>query len=192
MRGDDDENDGALFQAEMRNVVRLKPINRHDFAGDKSAARDEILREKSHEILPEKSVSLSLDADCSAAIQPVSIDQTNQGEQVLFARGGLQKKVIRSLKRGEIAVQSECDLHGLRGHEVTQTLENFIDHASRCGHRCVTIIHGKGNRSESRDGVLKPLTIKWLKECARVQGFCSAQQKDGGTGAVYVLLRGSG
>ena len=68
-------------------------------------------------------------------------------------------------------------------------LAAFLD---RCGHRgarCVHIIHGKGHGSSNQGPVLKNKVNAWLRQREEVLAFCSAQPKDGGTGAVYVLLR---
>ena len=107
---------------------------------------------------------------------------------VMFARAGIQKKVIQELKRGDLAIESVLDLHGLRSHEATDALEEFFADAQLHRYRCVQVIHGKGNRSENRQGVLKPLTIAWLREARPVLAFASCQPRDGGSGAVYVLI----
>ena len=118
-----------------------------------------------------------------------AIDQTDQGESVLFVRAGLQRKVIKHLKRGEYPCQSVLDLHGMRIHEAETLLNQFLSAAIQQNLSCVLIIHGKGYHSENRKGVLKSFTINWLKQCAEIKAFCSALPKDGGTGAVYVLLK---
>ena len=51
------------------------------------------------------------------------------------------------------------------------------------------IVHGKGYRSGARGPVLKIAVNAWLKRHADVMAFTSARAIDGGTGAVYVLLR---
>ncbi len=116
-------------------------------------------------------------------------DQVASSESVQFARPGLQRNIIRRLKRGQYAVESTLDLHGLRRFEADDALDQFISEALQLGLTCVLIIHGKGYRSENRQGVLKQFTLEWLKEVAAVKAFCSAQPRHGGTGAVYVLLK---
>jgi DNA-nicking Smr family endonuclease len=53
----------------------------------------------------------------------------------------------------------------------------------------VRIIHGKGNGSVQRRPVLKGKVNHWLQQRDEVLAFCSARPVDGGTGAVYVLLK---
>ena len=118
-------------------------------------------------------------------------DQPQSPGSVQFARPGLQKNIIRRLKRGQYAVESILDLHGLRRFEADDALNQFISEALQRGLTCVLIIHGKGYRSQSGQSVLKQFTLEWLKEVAAVKAFCSAQPRHGGTGAVYVLLKTS-
>jgi len=53
-------------------------------------------------------------------------------------------------------------------------------------------VHGKGRRSRQPGPVLKGLVDHWLRQRDDVLAFCSARPADGGTGAVYVLLRAPG
>ena len=124
----------------------------------------------------------------SSSESGILVDDTNTGESVTFARGGLQNKVLRRLKRGEILFNAVLDLHGFQSHEAHQELEAFLSESILEKENCILIIHGKGYRSADGKGVLKPLTIDFLKQIQQVRGFTSALPKDGGTGAVYVLL----
>jgi len=117
---------------------------------------------------------------------PESLD-VQTGEELAWLRAGLPAKVLRRLKRGDFAVTDELDLHHLREQTARQCVLDFIAGCVQENRRCVRIIHGKGQRS--RHGpVLKNMTAHLLPRIAAVQGFCSARQVDGGTGAVYVLL----
>jgi DNA-nicking Smr family endonuclease len=68
-------------------------------------------------------------------------------------------------------------------------LADFIARSRDSGRRCVRIIHGKGSRSGTRGPVLKTAVNLWLRRHMDVMAFISARAIDGGTGAVYVLLR---
>jgi DNA-nicking Smr family endonuclease len=128
----------------------------------------------------------------------VFIDETSQDDSVLFARGGLQNRVIRKLKRGEFGFSEILDLHGRTTAQSDHDLSQFLAESIRDGLLTVLIIHGKGlhsvksdfeSDSGQPDGVLKRYTVNWLKRQSGVMAFCSALPKDGGTGALYVLLR---
>lgn len=109
-----------------------------------------------------------------------------------YTASGLQKNVLRKMRRGHYGLDSELDLHGLTSHEAKRELIKFLHFCELDGCRCVRIIHGKGYRSENNLPVLKNDINTWLRQHQEVQAFCSAAQKDGGAGAVLVLLHLSG
>lgn len=111
------------------------------------------------------------------------------GEELLFARPGLQHSTMRKFRRGHYAVEAELDLHGRVVSEAHVLVNAFLQEAQLRGRRCVRIIHGKGRRSASQVPVLKTKINTWLRRKDEVLAFCSARPADGGTGAVYVLLR---
>ena len=57
--------------------------------------------------------------------------------------------------------------------------------------RCVRVVHGRGLHSDG-GAVLKGGVVEWLTTApplSLVLAFASAQPRDGGPGASYVLLR---
>ncbi|HEX3848946.1 MAG TPA: Smr/MutS family protein [Steroidobacteraceae bacterium] len=106
-----------------------------------------------------------------------------------FQRPGLGAAVIRRLRRGLIPVDDELDLHGHTESEARDRLAWFLAESRDAGHRCVRIVHGKGYRSGARGPVLKSAVNAWLRRHLDVIAFVSARPIDGGTGALYVLLR---
>jgi DNA-nicking Smr family endonuclease len=120
---------------------------------------------------------------------PAEIDS---GEALLFRRPGVQGTVFRKLRTGKYLIQGELDLHGKTVPEAREALAAFLKTARGRGWRCVRVIHGKGLSSEGRLPVLKGKVNNWLQQKDEVLAFCSARPVDGGTGAVYVLLRRTG
>lgn len=106
-----------------------------------------------------------------------------------FARPGVQKRLFADLQRGYIDVDLELDLHGLTAAYAEQILDVFLRDCAHLRVRCARIIHGKGYRSDVGQPVLKRKVNYWLRLYDEVLAFCSASRRDGGTGAVYVLLR---
>jgi DNA-nicking Smr family endonuclease len=98
---------------------------------------------------------------------------------------------MRMLARGKYSIQAEIDLHGMTVAEAKPRLANFIERCARNGELCIRIVHGKGLGSGRRGPVLKRHVNRWLRQWESVLAFVSARQVDGGTGAVYVLLRGT-
>jgi DNA-nicking Smr family endonuclease len=115
--------------------------------------------------------------------------QVETHDYLLFARPGLQKRVLAELQRGRIEPELEVDLHGLRVEHARSLLREFFADCRQRRVRCARIIHGKGRGSSSRQPVLKCKVNYWLRLREDVLAFCSATRRDGGTGAVYVLLR---
>ena len=111
------------------------------------------------------------------------------GDELFFARPELPRSVVTKLKRGKYRLESELDLHGLTADEAREAIDEYLVECRRHGWRCVRIIHGKGNRSGHAGPVLKPGVARWLRKREAVQAYASARPTDGGTGALYVLLR---
>lgn len=111
------------------------------------------------------------------------------GEELSFCRPGISASTLRSLRRGRYAIKTEIDLHGMTSEEARRELHAFLAENTLTGIRCVRIIHGKGLRSGPRGPVLKASVNRWLRQWDEVLAFVSAPARDGGTGALYVLLR---
>ena len=116
------------------------------------------------------------------------IDQTTDNANVLYCCIGVSKKRLQQLRRGDLLIEESIDLHGLKSVEASRALQVFLQEAVDFGYCCIEVIHGKGLRSEQAGGVLKPLTIHWLKQQPDVHAFCSATASQGGSGATWVLL----
>lgn len=115
---------------------------------------------------------------------------TGEGVEGASSREGL--RYLARLKRGDFSVQGHLDLHGFGREDARPALERFLRDAQRLGHSCVRVIHGRGTHSETEPSLMKREVTRWLssKRLSRtVVAFASARWKDGGSGAVYVLLR---
>lgn len=122
-------------------------------------------------------------------ISSVEHEEMQAGDVLSYAQDGLQVKAFKKLKRGQYRIEAECDLHGMTRIEAQQHLNEFISEARQLGIRCVRIIHGKGYGSSNQGPVIKPLVNTWLRKRKEILAFCSARPADGGTGAVYVLIK---
>jgi DNA-nicking Smr family endonuclease len=76
----------------------------------------------------------------------------------------------------------------LYANPAKEALCQFITEAMHRQQRCVLIIHGKGGQ-QGTPPVIKNLVNRWLPQINEVLAFYSALPKDGGSGAVYVLLK---
>lgn len=112
-----------------------------------------------------------------------------QEDKVAFIAAGLQKNVLKKLRKGYYGMDAEIDLHGLGSRDAQQQLLRFLHVCVEDGYRCVRIVHGKGYNSPDNQPVLKNDLNLWLRQHQEVLAFCSTPPRAGGTGAVYVLLR---
>jgi DNA-nicking Smr family endonuclease len=172
----DADEDFEAFAEAMRNVARRPDSNR---AAQHRAPLDP--RAKQHEA-DEKAV-----LDELLAHDPEQFVETGEG---LSYRGpGVQESVFRRLKRGAYRIGAELDLHGMNSETARVALHRFLAEAVLDGHRCVRVIHGKGLRSSNKGPVLKARVDRWLRRTKEVLAFVATRPEDGGSGAVYVLLR---
>lgn len=111
------------------------------------------------------------------------------GDVLSFARPGVRRREIVRLRRGRFEVEADLDLHGRTVADAVAALARFLEDSCRRGRRCVRIVHGKGFGSRSGRPVMKANVDRWLRARSEVLAFCSATPPDGGTGALYVLLR---
>ncbi len=104
---------------------------------------------------------------------------------------GVDRRTVDRLRRGQIAIEAEIDLHGHTQEAAHRALQAFIIGQAEAGRRCVRVVTGKGTLREG-GGVLKTAVPRWLNEDPlreRVLAFSHARRDDGGEGALYVLLR---
>jgi len=125
--------------------------------------------------------------DLSEHAQDIAELETN--EQLMYLKTGLQRQVLRKLRRGRFPIEDQLDLHGLSQQLAEELILEFINHATCSGYKCINIIHGKGLRSKNTKPVLKTLCNHLLRRHPAVLAFVSAKPADGGTGAVCVLLK---
>jgi DNA-nicking Smr family endonuclease len=102
---------------------------------------------------------------------------------------GLDRRTGEKLRRGRMEIAGRIDLHGMSQEKAHVALLGFVVHHWRVGSRCVLIITGKGPRGE---GILRSAVPRWLADAPlkdKVLSFSDAQPADGGSGALYVLLK---
>jgi DNA-nicking Smr family endonuclease len=165
------EQDAGLFRQALEGVTPLAPPNR--IAPTRKPRKTPV---RVNPATPEVSDDLSDHGAGDIAITE-------------FLRPGLNRMTLRKLRHGEWRIQDELDLHGLNSDAARKLLTEFLHDATQRGLRCINVIHGKGWRSEGRDGILKVLTRHWLAQHPQVLAFCDAPPQAGGSGAAWVLLK---
>ncbi|MFK7996679.1 MAG: Smr/MutS family protein [Granulosicoccus sp.] len=171
------DDDMALFR---EAVGEVRSVSHDRVDSSKPSPTAPVIRHSEHD---DRSVMQSLLEDLSES------DFLETGEHLSYTQPGVQHGVLKKLKSGKYSIQSEIDLHGLTVEEARLELSAFLKATRERRHLCVRIIHGKGRKNADRAPRLKPAVNQWLQRNKAVLAFCSARMNDGGTGAVYVLLK---
>jgi DNA-nicking Smr family endonuclease len=174
-----DSRDTAAFRAAMHDVKPLAAAPARQVPP--RAARRTRIR-------PPQAADAAEDLDARMPLIATAAGE-DAAASLSFQRAGIRDQMMRRLRRGLIPSEDELDLHGLTQTEARDQLADFIAHSRNAGRRCVRVVHGKGYRSGARGPVLKTAVNLWLRRHLDVMAFTSAKAIDGGTGAVYVLLR---
>jgi DNA-nicking Smr family endonuclease len=119
----------------------------------------------------------------------VDAGDVDTGEELLFRGPGISERVFKRLRRGGFSIQDELDLHGMTVAQARDALKLFISECADAHRGCVRVIHGKGLGSGHRGPVLKAHVNRWLRHWDSVLAFATARTRDGGSGAVYVLIK---
>ncbi|RUR09281.1 Smr/MutS family protein [Legionella sp. km772] len=175
------DEDKALFREQMRSVKPLKKsvLKNQDKAPSVKPLKPISPKERKYPaVKPEKNYFLS-----DYISEPV------QSHSVLsYAQASLPSKRFKALRNGQIPWEARLDLHGLQAEKAKDALCHFISTQLAQNRRCLLIIHGKGGQ-EGAAPVIKNLVNRWLPQMEEVLAFHSALAKDGGYGALYVLLK---
>lgn len=110
----------------------------------------------------------------------------------------LERRLRTQLRRGQQAVEAVIDLHGMRQAEAHDALRAFLRREQARGTRLALVVTGKGAAGDSlfgeERGVLRRTVPHWLRLPdlrPLVLGFEEAEQRHGGSGALYIRLRRS-
>jgi DNA-nicking Smr family endonuclease len=182
MENDEEE----LFLKEVSDVQRHKRAGRVRVRDEQGSARDRSLEHRRLAAVAEQEADRNL-------LTEEGIEPLEPWYVLEFKRPGVQNGVFRKFKQGRYEMEARLDLHRMTVRIARKELFDFIDECHRLGLRCVILIHGKGESKadQQRSSILKGCVNHWLRQLDVVQGFHSARQHHGGTGAAYVLLKKS-
>ena len=107
-----------------------------------------------------------------------------------WRRDGAQTEVVSRLKHGHYSSGDQIDLHHKSIREAHELIWTFLSDALAEGHRTVSIVHGKGAKS-NQPAQLKSYVGQALQDHHDVIAFCTAPPEQGGAGATLVWLRKS-
>ncbi|MGH7932351.1 MAG: Smr/MutS family protein [Candidatus Binataceae bacterium] len=174
-------DEAELFKQAFEGVRRL---------GASSALRIGVEPTVKREVVSEDAEVMAELSDLVSGQGPFELTETE--EYVEGMRVGLDPRLVTRLRRGEFSVQAHLDLHGMTQIDAKEALAAFVLESARKGRRAVLVVHGRGLRSPGGQPVLKHATAQWLSHGTiggYVLAFTTARAYDGGTGAMWVLLR---
>lgn len=167
------DDEMALFQAAMADVTPLKKPSTVILS--KKSKNQTIRLQKRDSVL------------CKTPLKTPP-ERVLPQETLSFQRAGLQHKLMTDLRQGRFPCEAVLDLHHLTWERAKQSLDAFLHDAFEKEKRCVRVIHGKGERGGPYP-LLKNLVNEMLREYQVVLAFHSAPIRQGGVGAVNILLR---
>ncbi len=153
-------------------IKGLKPLARTQACGENKPAKDVKIRQRD---LP--------------FVEPQSLPSS-----VLICGGtaDIDRNLRRKMDKGEYPIDGILDLHNYTLEQAYEKLLQFIQKAYSEELRLVLLIVGKGKRSENGRRQIRSMLPIWLNQSslrAKIVRFCPATPRDGGEGAVYILLR---
>lgn len=172
--------DSLLFQQAMAGTQPLK---------DKNQIRPEALKQQHNkqQLLAKKAAAVGSEtnenqpaiSDMQALLNPVA-----ENAFLLYKNPTLPNNIFTKLKEGKFRWFEAVDLHGSTIEEAREAVLHIIQLAKEQEESVIKIVHGKG-----KEAVLKTCVNGWLRQHEQVLAFTSAPAKDGGTGAVLVMLK---
>jgi DNA-nicking Smr family endonuclease len=173
------------FKGAMKDVKKLPESDRYVYRPPPPPAK-----------IPEKRHFDTQEEDDAAVLRESMLSDQfdvdgllDEDPSLAYAQDGVGPDVLKKLRKRHWPVQEEIDLHGYTRDQARELLNDFLHRMNRRGVRCVRVIHGVGFGSPRGEPVLRGMVHSWLVQKPEVVAFCIAGKKDGGHGALIVLLR---
>ena len=177
--------DQALFKHETRHDIPLTVPERYHVAPlstaiDKAQQQQRIQHATGPDLLP------SLPLLTSDHYVPAWLES----DPCEYSSPACGTDVLRYLKQGRWMIMANLDLHGARLDEARLLVNEFIQDCLDHHLKCIRIVHGVGYGSSNREGpILLPVVRRWLSQMHDVLAYVECSPREGGKGAVKVLLR---
>ena len=175
------DDDKVLFMQAMHGVNQLDDKNvRLPANAAKPAKPDATTLSKRAAAQGSDAAELGVGlSDMQALMNPVAAEA-----YLSYKKPTLQNKIFTQLKQGKLRWYDAVDIHGSTIEEARAAMTQLLNQAKQNNETMVKIVHGKGS-----EAILKTCVNGWLRQLPEVLAFCSAPPKDGGNGAVLVLLK---
>lgn len=177
------EHDVEAFRRAMSGVVPVKPRGTVEHRPAPAPVSEAVASRRAH-AMGERPASRA-----DAGVSDGGVAHLLSENGTAFVRDDAAPDTARKLKRGHWRAGAELDLHGLRVEQARHAVISFLDECLAHGIRCMRIVHGKGYGSQGLEPVLKDKVRAWLVQKPEVMAFSEAPEREGGAGALLVLMR---
>lgn len=113
----------------------------------------------------------------------IEFDMEHTHEFIMGQVRGLDPKIFRKLKAGQLSVQAHLDLHGLNADQAKLAVIEFLRRSYMEGKRCVLVIPGRGRNSLLGQGILRQEISTWLTQAPSSALFWPSPRPCPGTAA---------
>jgi DNA-nicking Smr family endonuclease len=182
--------DKDLFERAMSDVAPLPERQRKRDGSRPSDNEDTAARARAKVKQRAAAMSDSRVAEDANCFTLGEVPQLQPHDVLAWKQPGVQEGVYRKLRLGKYAPEATLDLHRHSVREARAALLGFLQQSQRVNRRTLLISHGRGVHGAT-PARLKSYVAHWLRQCPEVIAMHSAQQRHGGTGSVYALLRKS-
>ena len=175
--------DKALFRQAVKSARPLAPVNRAILPPVPTAPAP-ILKQR-------RQAAAGAEVAAPAPISDHYASPRLAPDASHFVQAGYGPDLLKKLAKGKWPIGASLDLHGATLDEARLRMDGFLRSCLQHGIRCVRIVHGKGHGSKNNAPVLKETVRRWLTQLEDVMAYAECDERDGGAGAVQVLLRAS-
>ena len=191
-------SESELWQKDTGNVEPLAPDGALDSgpvsgpSADTAPESDGVLDDAPDGVPEEDGPPEKKARPARPAVAPPPLPAAGRGDPDLThgRAAGLDRRTQTRMRRGQIDIEARIDLHGMTQEQAHRALNAFLKGSRDADRRAVLVITGKGRGSG--EGVLRDAVPRWLNEASSrqmIRAFSHAAPRDGGEGALYVLLK---
>jgi DNA-nicking Smr family endonuclease len=175
------KDDDEFFLQEMQGIKKIKQVQKANLIQPHKTTEAQMLRQKA---ATQEQISVDLNH-----LQHYAVERVQPHDELGYRCHGIQDNIFRRLRQGKNPVDARLDLHRMTIDKAREVVFSFLNDCVKYDLRTVLILPGKGDRNIEDPALLKSYLIHWLPQLPDVLAYHTAQPKDGGTGAFYVLLR---
>jgi len=181
------DNEDDLFRAAMGEMGDVEPLKARSVVAPAGRSTEP----SAAQLERQKNAVVNRDEEGEERIMTLGeVPPVEPRAELAWKQDGVQNGVFDKLRRGDYPIEAALDLHHKTVKEARIATWEFLRESQAQGKRCVSIAHGRGERSPV-PARLKSYVLHWLTGLPLAIAFHSAPQRLGGVGATLVLVQKS-